>query len=299
MKTEFTESAQLVIKKTKICAKGLKHSYIGTEHLLIALLEVDCLVSRVLLNNGVQLAKIVELIDRLVAPGGDVLTEEKGKYTPRLQAAFQRSGAEAEYFGSAKIGTEHLMFALFRDPDCLAIRLLNTLNINLQKVCAELMESSGMDPADIRAELNRFRAGEGSKTPTLDQYARDMTRMAAEGKLDPVVGREEELQRLIQVLSRRTKNNPCLLGEPGVGKTAIVEALAQRIVKREIPEGLRDVRLLSLDMSGMVAGSKYRGEFEERIRSVINEAESAGNVLLFIDELHTIIGAGSISLSWK
>ena len=244
-------------------------------------------------TDGVQLNKVFDLIERLVAPGGAVATEEKGKYTPRLQAVLHRSAAEAEYFGSAKIGTEHLLFALFRDADCLAIRLLNTLNINLQKVCVELLESTGMDPMDIRAELTRFRAGENSKTPALDQYARDMTQMAADGKMDPVVGREEELQRLIQVLSRRSKNNPCLIGEPGVGKTAIVEALAQRIVKKEIPEVLQGVRLLSLDMSGMVAGSKYRGEFEERIRSVINEAESAGNVLLFIDELHTIIGAGS------
>ena len=293
MKPEYTESALLVIKKTKQCARRLKHSYVGTEHLLIALLEVDCLVSSVLLNNGVQIKKIFELIDRLVAPGENVITEEKGQYTPRLQAVLKKSEAEAEYYGSAKVGTEHLLLALFADPDCLAIRLLNTLNINLQKVCIELLESTGLSPADIRSELTRIRAREDSKTPTLDQYARDMTQMAADGKLDPVVGREEELTRLIQVLSRRTKNNPCLIGEPGVGKTAIVEALAQRIVRNEIPQMLQGMRLLSLDMSGMVAGSKYRGEFEERIRSVINEAEGAGNVLLFIDELHTIIGAGS------
>ena len=293
MRPEYTESAQLVLKKTKQCARSLKHSYVGTEHLLIALLEVDCLVSNVLLNNGVQKKKIFELIDRLVAPGTVVATEENGQYTPRLQAVLHRCAEEAEYFGSAKIGTEHLLLAMFRDPDCLAIRLLNTLNINLQKVCVELLESTGLEPAEIKAELMRIRARENSKTPALDQYSRDMTQMAADGKLDPVVGREGELQRLIQVLSRRTKNNPCLIGEPGVGKTAIVEALAQRIVKNEVPEGLQGTRLLSLDMSGMVAGSKYRGEFEERIRSVINEAESAGNILLFIDELHTIIGAGS------
>ncbi len=293
MKPEYTESAQLVIKKTKQCARSLKHAYVGTEHLLIALLEVDCLVSNVLLNNGVQKKKVFELIERLVAPGAGVVTEEKGQYTPRLQTVLHRSAEEAEYFGSAKVGTEHLLLAMFHDPDCLAIRLLNTLNINLQKVCIELLESTGLEPADIKAELTRIRARENSKTPALDQYSRDMTRMAAEGRLDPVVGREEELQRLIQVLSRRTKNNPCLIGEPGVGKTAIVEALAQRIVKNEVPEVMQGMRLLSLDMSGMVAGSKYRGEFEERIRSVINEAESAGNVLLFIDELHTIIGAGS------
>ena len=293
MKPEYTESAQLVLKKTKQCAKGLKHFHVGTEHLLIALLQVDCLVSNVLLGNGVQISKIYEMIDRLVAPPNNVVTAERGNYTPRLQAVLKKSEEEAEYFGSAKIGTEHLLLAMFRDPGCLAVRLLNTLNINLQKVCIELLESTGMDPADIRTELNRIKTREHSGTPALDQYARDMTRMAAEGKLDPVVGREEELTRVIQVLSRRSKNNPCLIGEPGVGKTAIVEALAQRIVNNEIPMALQGMRLLSLDMSGMVAGSKYRGEFEERIRSVIDEAENAGNVLLFIDELHTIIGAGS------
>ena len=293
MKQEYTESAQLVLKKTKQCAKNLKHSYVGTEHLLIGLLEVNCLVSSVLLNNGVQKKKIFEMIERLVAPGEAVLTEEKGSFTPRLQAALRRSAEEAEYYGSAKIGTEHLLLAMFHDPECLAIRLLNTLNINLQKVCIELLESTGLEPAEIKAELTRIRARENSKTPALDRYSRDMTRMAEEGKLDPVIGRAEEQLRLIQVLSRRTKNNPCLIGEPGVGKTAIVEALAQRIVKHEVPEVLQGMRLLSLDMSGMVAGSKYRGEFEERIRSVIDEAENAGNVLLFIDELHTIIGAGS------
>ena len=293
MKLEYTESAQLVLKKTKQCAKNLKHSYVGTEHLLIGLIEVNCLVSSVLLNNGVQKKKIYEMIERLVAPGEPVVTEEKGSFTPRLQATLQRSEEEAVYFGSAKIGTEHLLLAMFHEPECLAVRLLNTLNINLQKVCIELLESAGLEVAEIKAELARIRARENSKTPSLDRYSRDMTRMAAEGKLDPVVGRDEEQLRLIQVLSRRTKNNPCLIGEPGVGKTAIVEALAQRIVKNEVPEVLRGMRLLSLDMSGMVAGSKYRGEFEERIRSVIDEAENAGNVLLFIDELHTIIGAGS------
>jgi len=293
MKLEYTESAQKVLKKAKQCANSLKHPYVGTEHLLVGLLEVKCLVSSVLLNNGVQKQKIFEMIDKLVAPGETVVTEEKGIFTPRLQLVLRRSEEEAEYFYSSKIGTVHLLLALFRSPECLAVRLLNTLNINLRKVCAELFEATGLDAIEVKAELNRIRAKESSKTPALDQYSRDMTRMASEGKLDPVVGREEEQLRLIQILSRRTKNNPCLIGEPGVGKTAIVEALAQRIVRNEVPEVLQGMRLLSLDMSGMVAGSKYRGEFEERIRSVIDEAESAGNVLLFIDELHTIIGAGS------
>ncbi len=292
MKLEYTETARLVIKRTRQIARGMKHSYVGTEHLLLALMSVEGLVQSVLMNNGVRAQDIYNMIDRLVAPEQAVLTEEFGQYTPRLRLVLDGSEIEAEYYGSARIGTEHLLLALLSELDCLAVRLLNTLNINMTKICVDILEATGMEATEIKNELGRIRAGESSKTPILDRYSRDMTRMAADGKLDPVVGRGEELTRLIQVLSRRTKNNPCLIGEPGVGKTAIVEALAQRIVKKEIPDALLDMRLLSLDMSGMVAGSKYRGEFEERIRAVIGEAERAGNVLLFIDELHTIIGAG-------
>lgn len=292
MKLEYTETARQVIKRTKQIARSMKHSYVGTEHLLLALMSVEGLVQSVLMNNGVKVQDIYTMIDRLVAPETEVLTEEFGQYTPRLRLVLDGSEIEAEYYGSAKIGTEHLLMALLSEQDCLAVRLLNTLNVNMTKVCVDILEATGMEAAEIKNELGRVRAGEGTKTPMLDRYSRDMTRMAKDGKLDPVVGREEELIRLIQVLSRRTKNNPCLIGEPGVGKTAIVEALAQRVVKKEIPDALQDMRLLSLDMSGMVAGSKYRGEFEERIRAVISEAEHAGNVLLFIDELHTIIGAG-------
>ncbi len=270
----------------------MKHSYVGTEHLLIALMSVEGLVQSVLMNNGVRVQDIYNMIDRLVAPEQAVMTEEFGQYTPRLRLVLDGGEIEAEYYGSARIGTEHLLLSLLTEQECLAVRLLNTLNINMTKITVDILEATGMEATEIKNELGRIRAGEGTKTPVLDRYSRDMTRMAADGKLDPVVGRSEELTRLIQVLSRRTKNNPCLIGEPGVGKTAIVEALAQRIVKKEIPDALLDMRLLSLDMSGMVAGSKYRGEFEERIRAVIGEAERAGNVLLFIDELHTIIGAG-------
>lgn len=293
MKAEYTESAQKVLKKAKLCAKNLKHPYVGTEHLLIGLLEVKCLVSNVLLNNGVEKQKIIEMIDRLVATGADVAVEESGNFTPRLQWVLKKSEEEAEYFFSKKVGTEHLLLALFHAPDCLAVRLMNTLSINLRKVCSELLEATGLDSIEVKAELNRISSKEMYQMPGLERYSRDMTRMAAEGKLDPVIGRDEELLRLMQVLSRRTKNNPCFVGEPGVGKTAIVEALAQRIVNNQVPERLQGLRLLSLDMTGMVAGSKYRGEFEERIRSVIDEAENAGNIVLFIDELHTIIGAGS------
>ena len=293
MKLEYTESALKVLRKAKQCAKNLKHPYVGTEHLLIGLLEVKCLVSNVMINNGVKKQRILEMIDRLVAPGADAVTEEKSEFTPRMQWVFEKSEEEAEYFFSSKVGTEHLLLALFHAPDCLAVRLLNTLNTNLRKVTSELLEAMGMDSIEVKAEMNRISSKESFSTPGLERYSRDMTKMAAEGKLDPVVGREEEQLRLIQVLSRRTKNNPCLVGEPGVGKTAVVEAIAQRIVNNQVPEVLQGMRLMALDMTGMVAGSKYRGEFEERIRSVIDEAENAGNVLLFIDELHTIVGAGS------
>lgn len=292
MKLEYTETARLVVKRTRQIARSMKHSYVGTEHLLIALMSVEGLVQSVLMNNGVRVQDIYNMIDRLVAPEQAVMTEEFGQYTPRLRLVLDGGEIEAEYYGSARIGTEHLLLSLLTEQECLAVRLLNTLNINMTKITVDILEATGMEATEIKNELGRIRAGEGTKTPVLDRYSRDMTRMAADGKLDPVVGRSEELTRLIQVLSRRTKNNPCLIGEPGVGKTAIVEALAQRIVKKEIPDALLDMRLLSLDMSGMVAGSKYRGEFEERIRAVIGEAERAGNVLLFIDELHTIIGAG-------
>jgi len=292
LKLEYTETARLVVKRTRQIARSMKHSYVGTEHLLIALMSVEGLVQSVLMNNGVRVQDIYNMIDRLVAPEQAVMTEEFGQYTPRLRLVLDGGEIEAEYYGSARIGTEHLLLSLLTEQECLAVRLLNTLNINMTKITVDILEATGMEATEIKNELGRIRAGEGTKTPVLDRYSRDMTRMAADGKLDPVVGRSEELTRLIQVLSRRTKNNPCLIGEPGVGKTAIVEALAQRIVKKEIPDALLDMRLLSLDMSGMVAGSKYRGEFEERIRAVIGEAERAGNVLLFIDELHTIIGAG-------
>lgn len=294
MRKEFTESAQLAITKAKKCSKYFFSPYVGTEHLLMGLLQVDCAVSQIMLSHGITKEKVSSVIDSLVAPSALLGATEKGEFSPRLQAVFRRSEAEAEYFGSATIGTEHLFFGMLCQRDCLAMRLINTLGGGVKKICIDLLETLGVDDtSDIREELTRLHTSDNSNTPALDQYSRDMTRMASEEKMDPVVGREEELQRLIQVLSRRTKNNPCLIGEPGVGKTAIVEALAQRIVKNNVPEVLRGVRLLSLDMSGMVAGSKYRGEFEERIRSVIDEAEHAGKILLFIDELHTIVGAGS------
>ena len=293
MKKEYTESAQQAINKAKLLAKRLKSPYVGSEHMLMGVLYEDCAVSEVLLRNGVTLSKIDNAIEQLVKPQSEFGAAERDQFTPRVLSVLRRSEEEAEYFYSKKVGTEHIFLGLLSEPGCLAMRLLNTLGFDIKKICTELLETMGVDPLDIRAEILRLRAHESSNTPTLDQYARDMTRKAKEGKMDPVVGREEELQRLIQVLSRRTKNNPCLIGEPGVGKTAIVEALAQRIVRNDVPEALQGVRLLSLDMSGMVAGSKYRGEFEERIRSVIVEAETAGDVLLFIDELHTIVGAGS------
>ena len=219
----------------------------------------------------------------------------KPSYSPRTEKVLESAVAEAQNSGCEKAGTEHLLLAMLRETDCVGTRLLYTMGVNIQKLYAAVLGAMGYDNESIQEEFQAAKAMQnpgGSPTPALDQYSRDLTQMAAEGKLDPVVGREKEISRLIQILSRRTKNNPCLVGEPGVGKTAIAEGLAQRILAGSVPETIKDKRLVVLDLSGMVAGSKYRGEFEERIRKVVDEVRENQGILLFIDELHTIIGAG-------
>ncbi len=293
MSLEYTDNAKAVLMQAGKISDRLEHSYVGTEHLLVALLEVPGLAEKVLSTNGVDEDKLLEMMRELIAPGAPVKLREHKEQTPKLNAVERRSREEAERLGSNAVGTEHLLIALIHEPECIAIRLLNTLSINLPKLYAELLGAMGLPVEEIKEELNSLKEDNaGSSTPTLDKYSRDLTELAFNGRLDPVVGRDAEIERLMQVLSRRTKNNPCLTGEPGVGKTAVVEALAQRIVRGRIPKTLQNKRLLNLDLSGVVAGSKYRGEFEERIRQIINEAISDGNVLIFIDELHTIIGAG-------
>ena len=240
----------------------------------------------------------MELIDKLVTPaevGNVTEIEMKPVYSPRTEKVLESAVAEAQNSGCEKAGTEHLLLAMLRETDCVGTRLLYTMGVNIQKLYAAVLGAMGYDNESIQEEFQAAKAMQnpgGSPTPALDQYSRDLTQMAAEGKLDPVVGREKEISRLIQILSRRTKNNPCLVGEPGVGKTAIAEGLAQRILAGSVPETIKDKRLVVLDLSGMVAGSKYRGEFEERIRKVVDEVRENQGILLFIDELHTIIGAG-------
>ena len=260
--------------------------------------ETEGAAGRVLEEFQVDGKKLVELIDKLVTPaevGNVTEIEMKPAYSPRTEKVLESAVAEAQNSGCEKAGTEHLLLAMLRETDCVGTRLLYTMGVNIQKLYAAVLGAMGYDNESIQEEFQAAKAMQnpgGSPTPALDQYSRDLTQMAAEGKLDPVVGREKEISRLIQILSRRTKNNPCLVGEPGVGKTAIAEGLAQRILAGSVPETIKDKRLVVLDLSGMVAGSKYRGEFEERIRKVVDEVRENQGILLFIDELHTIIGAG-------
>ena len=299
MRNKFTKQAQTALTLAKAAAIDFELGYIGTEHLLLGLLsETEGAAGRVLEEFQVDGKKLVELIDKLVTPaevGNVTEIEMKPAYSPRTERVLESAVAEAQYSGCEKAGTEHLLLAMLRETDCVGTRLLYTMGVNIQKLYAAVLGAMGYDNESIQEEFQAAKAMQnpgGSPTPALDQYSRDLTQMAAEGKLDPVVGREKEISRLIQILSRRTKNNPCLVGEPGVGKTAIAEGLAQRILAGSVPETIKDKRLVVLDLSGMVAGSKYRGEFEERIRKVVDEVRENQGILLFIDELHTIIGAG-------
>ena len=287
----FTAKARESINLAVQAAEELGHSYVGTEHLLIGLLEEGGgVAARVLSENGVKKEKVISLVSQLISPDQTVRMEESG-YTPSARRVLENSYKEAVRFKARLIGTEHLLISIIRDNDCVASRLLNTIGISIQKLYIDVLAAMGEDAPANKEELLKGARTKGS-TPTLDSYSRDLTELAREGKLDPVIGRETEIKRLIQILSRRTKNNPCLIGEPGVGKTAVVEGLAQMIIEGNVPETIAEKRVLTLDLSGMVAGSKYRGEFEERIKKVIAEVMEDGEVLLFIDEIHTIIGAG-------
>ena len=294
MQDKFTDNAVTAIEAANSAAISLSQNYVGSEHLLIGLLSVDGVAKRVLEENGVSYDRFMELVNKLLTPG-NVAVGSTEAMTPRAKRIISLAATEAYRLNSGKIGTEHILIAMLKEGDSIAVRLLNTIGVNLQKVYIDILTALGLDISQARSDYANFRnSGNNnkSKTPTLDQYSRNLTEYAREGKLDPVIGREVEVQRVIQILSRRTKNNPCIIGEPGVGKTAIAEALAQKIVEGSVPDTIRDKRVVTLDMSGMVAGSKYRGEFEERIKRVVDEVVKSGNVLLFIDEMHTIIGAG-------
>lgn len=292
MHSEFTEKAKKVLTLAERIASRMKVGYIGTEHILLGLLkEGSGVAARVLSDNGVEEAKVYEMIRELIAPESMVLTVSKDGYSPRALKVIEEARSQAERFNSEQIGTEHLLIAIIKEGENVAVRLLNTMNVSVQKIYVDTLISIGEDASQYKEDL--FKKSNKKKGGSiLDQYSRDLTALAAAGKLDPIIGREDEIRRVIQILSRRTKNNPCLIGDSGVGKTAVVEGLAARIVNGDVPFTVENKRVLTLDLSGMVAGSKYRGEFEERIKKVIKEVIDDGNVILFLDEMHTIIGAG-------
>ena len=293
---QYTAGAGRAIQSAIEAAAGLGQGYVGTEHILIGMLrDGSGVAGRILAGNGVALEAVEQMVKELIAPETPVMTKEKEGFSPRAAKVLEGSALEAAHFHAAKIGTEHILLAILADQDSCAARIINTVGVNLQRLYVDLFGNMGLGQNQIRDEMEQrglaMMRGKGGNS-ALAAYSRDMTEMARAGKLDPVIGRETETERVIQILSRRTKNNPCLIGEAGVGKTAIAEGLAIRMAAGDVPSDLKEKRLLSLDLSAMVAGSKYRGEFEERIKNVINEVRDDGNVLLFIDELHTIIGAG-------
>ena len=287
----LTAQSEQVLKEASAAADALEHLYIGTEHLLIGLLQTECLPARLLESQNVTEQKALELVQRLAASEEEGGLAGRPGFTPRAEEAMELSLTIARRGHQERIGTEHILMALLKCRGCVALRLLRTLDVNTGRVLSDLISAMGSDGRYYQDELEEN--GQPSQgTPTLNKYSRDLTALAADGQLDPVIGRGKELQRLMQILSRRTKNNPCLIGEPGVGKTAIVESLALRIAAGKVPDTMKERRILSLDLSGMVAGSKYRGEFEERMKKVIQEASGDSRILLFLDEIHTLIGAG-------
>ena len=292
---QFTDKAKVALQKAAKAAKDLHQSYIGSEHILVGLLkEKTGVAARVLSDNGVDEVQLISMIKELIAPEGNVALLERDGYSPRAAKVLEDSHRLAAKFKSQQTGTEHILLAILREGENVGLRLLNTIGVNVQKLYMDTLIAMGEDINQHKDDLNKNRNKKKSygTTQTLNQYSRDLTYLAKEGKLDPVVGRETEIMRVVQILSRRTKNNPCLIGEPGVGKTAIAEGLALRIVNGDVPDTVRNKRVVTLDLAGMVAGSKYRGEFEERIKRVIKEVIDDGNIYLFLDEIHTLIGAG-------
>ena len=285
----YTTQAQEVLKLAAESAKLMQHPYVGTEHLLIGLSKIySGVAGQVLDMNGVKEEDMLKIMNELVTPPEDMEISGKPMESPRLQFILEEAAGEAQHLKAKEVGTEHLLLAVLNDADCVASRILQTLNVNMQKLYQDIMLAVGADINEYMSDLQ----GEGRKKGVLEQFGTDLTEQAAEGKLDPVIGREQEIGRLMQILSRRTKNNPCLVGEPGVGKTAVIEGLAQRISGGLVPEGMKEKKIFTMDLASMIAGSKYRGEFEERMKKLIQEVKAAGNVILFLDEVHTIIGAG-------
>jgi hypothetical protein len=296
LKLPNSEKLQEILKEAKRISKKLGQNYIGSEHLLMALTFVsDTAPFVVLQENGVTIQSIINILSQIPLAGG-TFGAEKSKYTKSAESILELAGNEAKRLESTEVGSEHLLIAILKHLDCTAVKIILSLKANIQKIYVDIMSACGVDGSTAKKEFVSLKKGKNkskaSATPTLDQFSRDMTMDARMGNLDPVIGREKEIERVLQILSRRMKNNPCMVGEPGVGKTAVAEGIAYLIAAGDVPDTVRDKRLLSLDLSSMVAGSKYRGEFEERIKKVIAEVKNAGNVILFVDELHTIIGAG-------
>ena len=299
MAANFTKKAAEVLKSAVDLAMELGHNYVGTEHLLLGLAHVgDSVAAKALEMQDITEADIREKIIEMAGEGQKGVQLSQNDFTPRTKKTLQKCYDVAYSMGTGYIGTEHILIALISENDMFtgqsyAVRILASLGVNPQKLVEDIMEMLGEGEGDGTPSQGKgVKGNKNSNTPTLDKFGRDFTAMAAENKFDPVVGRDNEIERVIQILSRRTKNNPCLTGDPGVGKTAIVEGLAQNIASGNVPEILKNKRVVGLDISSLVAGSKYRGEFEERIKKVLDELRGAGNVILFIDELHTIIGAG-------
>ncbi len=296
MQGKFTQKAKEVLENAQQAALSLGHSYVGTEHILLGLLSVtDCVASRAIEAQGVNREDVIDKIEEMVGihNGGGYMPSD---YTPRSKRVIELSVSEALKMGTGYVGTEHILLALLNEQDSIAVKILETLGVNTQRLYEDIMGMLGEgEKTGGPAGMNSHSQASGgqSSTPTLDKYSRDFNKLAQESKFDPIIGRDREIERITQILSRRTKNNPCLVGDPGVGKTAIAEGLAQKIAEGSVPETLKGKRVISLDLSSMVAGSKYRGEFEERIKKVIDEVKADGKVILFIDELHTIIGAGA------
>jgi len=293
MKYKFTNSAQVALETATNLAIKLGHDYVGTEHILYGLVEEpNGVAGRLLEKQGITSESILEQIERLIGENPvNVLSVEDIGFTPRTKRVIENAFIEARKLNSEYIGTEHLLVGIMREGDSVAVRIMMNLNVAPQKIYSEIVKL--IKEGEEANSDNNKTYGSFNSTPTLNQYGTDLTKKAQEGKLDPVIGRQKEIERVVQILSRRTKNNPCLIGEPGVGKTAIAEGFAQRIIQGDIPETLKNKRVVSLDISGMVAGAKYRGDFEERIKKTLNEVKKAGDVILFIDEIHTIVGAGS------
>ena len=290
---QFTDKAKVALQKAAKTARDLRQSYIGSEHILVGLVrEKTGVAAKVLAENGVDEVQLIDMIKELIAPEGNVATMERDGYSPRATKILEESHRLAHKYKSPLTGTEHILLSILREGENVGLRLLNTIGINVQKLYMDTLIAMGEDINRHKDDLSRNKKKKNGVTQTLNQYSRDLTQLAKDGKLDPVIGRETEILRVVQILSRRTKNNPCLIGEPGVGKTAIAEGLALRIVNGDVPDTVKNKRVVTLDLAGMVAGSKYRGEFEERIKRVIREVIEAGNIYLFLDEIHTLIGAG-------